>query len=342
MLRWMSSVIVLGLLALHITVQADSADSFGVASSQVTREDAPAGYRLPIQQNTDSSELLRWSPPELVNPQIVSLFAESPSLLRLDVNQDYIIQMPPQPFLRGLVIEGGHNVVLIGGEIYIPWQGDNPSISSRTALKIYGSTGTVHIEGLLLNGEDISEGIQIDAPAATIQLQNIGIFNMRARDQVNFSDNHPDLVQTYGNVAELRIDRFTGTSDYQGLFFKADYNGPHGAIHISRTNIIGEPTARQLIWFQQQEGAGPVTLEDVWVDVPDGKNFGHAVWPAANGGFPAQAQIVYNANTQTASWPPSMTPSIEGLVFEGVPPEGNFVNPEDVGINYVSPGYMGT
>jgi hypothetical protein len=320
MFRWISTAVVFGLLALHITVHADSFDQ--------------------LQQNSDASELLRWAPPELVNPQTVSLVAESYSLVRLDPNQDYIIQMPRQPFQRSLVIEGGHNIVLIGGEIYIPWQGDNPSISSRTALKIKHSTGIVHIEGLLLRGDDISEGIQIDAPQATIQLQNIGIFNVRARDQVNFSDNHPDLIQTYGNVADLRIDRFTGTSDYQGLFFKADYNGPHGAIHISRTNIIGEPTARQLIWFQQQEGAFPVTLENVWVDVPEGNSFGDAIWPNIYGGYPSQAQIGYTTSTQVASWPAEMTPSIVGQVFEGMPPEGNFVNPEDIGISYISPGYM--
>ena len=325
MLRRLFTVLAFGLLVLPVTAQIYRAEATESA-----------------QSNAVSAFPLRWLPPELVNPEIVYVSPDpSSGLIRLAPDRDYIIQMPNEPVLRNIVIEGGHNVVMIGGEIYIPWQGDNPSISSRTALKIYDATGIVHIEGVLLNGEDISEGIQIDAPQAIIQLQNIGIFNVRARDQVSFSDNHPDLIQTYGNVAELRIDRFTGSSDYQGLFFKADFNGPHGSIHISRTNIIGEPTARQLIWFQVQEGAAPVTLEDVWVDAPDGKPFGHAIWPASNGRYPTQAQISWNdRQLEVAQWPSEMTPSITGQVFEGIPPEGNFVNPEDIGIGYTPVGYI--
>lgn len=93
---------------------------------------------------------------------------------------------------------GGRNIVIIGGEIVIPWQGENPDIPSRTMLKLKASTGIVHIEGLLGRGDDISEGIQIAAPDAIVQIQNVRIEGIHARDQVEFTDNHPDIIQTWG------------------------------------------------------------------------------------------------------------------------------------------------
>ena len=145
---------------------------------------------------TGGSSKLSWSPPRLSNPRVVEVAARSSrSIIELSSSRDYIIKMPGSPVTRGLIFVGGRNIVLIGGEIAIPWQGRSASIASRTGLKFKNTTGTVHVEGLLIRGDDLSEGIQINAPRATVQLQNIGIFGMHARDQRNFSDNHPDLIQ---------------------------------------------------------------------------------------------------------------------------------------------------
>ena len=284
---------------------------------------------------------LTWPPPDLAAPKTIRVERESSlSVLRLDLNTDYIIEMPDGPVNRGLTIVGGHNVVIMGGEINIPWQGENPTIPSRTALKIKDSTGTVHIEGILLHGDDISEGIQISAPDAIVQIQNVAIMNVHARDQIAFSDNHPDLIQSYGNAREIRIDRFTGETDYQGLFFKADHNGPHGPVHIKRANIIGGPTARYLTWFGS-EWSGRVTLEDVWLDVPEERSggLGRAVWPDSNGAYPRQAQLDLAGDPLTTAWPQAMLPLIEGMVFGGRPPQGNFVGLAEVGTAYVPQGY---
>lgn len=298
---------------------------------------------LPISTTHGQGNQLRWPPPSLSNPQTVNIPTSGDGIIQLETNRDYILRMPNQPVRHALIIVGGRNVVMIGGEIFIPWQGSNPSIASRTGLKIKDSTGTVHIEGLLLNGDDISEGIQINAPRAIVQLQNIGVYNLRARDQRNFSDNHPDIVQTYGNVRELRIDRMTGTTDYQGLFLKSDQNGPHGTVHISRTNIVGEATSRKLLWFQQQAGAGTVILQDVWIDIHPNSDdeLGDAVWPTRWGTYPSQAQTgTTDQSVPFAFWPEEMMPSVIGFVYEGVPPGGYFVPWQTVGTGYNSPGYV--
>jgi hypothetical protein len=301
---------------------------------------------LPCAGNSCASaheDQLRWPPPCLESPNVIQVEPDdSTTLLRLENEQDYIIEMPDVPITRGLAIRGGRNIVMIGGEIAIPWQGDYASIESRTGLQILQSTGTVHIEGLLLHGDDISEGIQIAAPSATVQLENVGIFGIHARDEVGFSDNHPDLIQTYGGVNELRVDKLTGSSDYQGLFFKAEGRAM-GSVYLSRVNVIGLPTARYLIWFEPYLGSGNVFLWGVWVNEPatSTEGFSHAVWPDPNGKYPTQARVSTTfSGKQIASWPSAMKPQVNGLVMEGSPPDGNFVNPNDVGVGYRSPGYQ--
>ena len=256
--------------------------------------------------------------------------------MQMDTTKDYIIRMPATPLRAGLALVGGRNVVMIGGEINIPWQSSG-TIASRTMLLIRGATGIVHIEGLKGGGADISEGIQIDAENAIVQLQNIRIDNIHARDQVGFTDNHPDLIQTYGNVRELRVDRFTGSSDYQGVLLKADYNGAHGTVTIRRMNIIGLPTARYLWWANTQSGAGRVTLDNVWVDVPTQRSggLGRSVWPDINGTSPNRATVQRDASgVEYATWPTAMVPQIVGQVNEGLPLGGDFVPANSVGIGY--------
>jgi hypothetical protein len=265
-----------------------------------------------------------------------------PDALELDPNTDYLIVLPEQPLTRGINFRGGRNVVIMGGEIAIPHQGPAPSIASRRALHATHVTGVLHIEGVLMHGDDISEGIQINAPRAIVQIQNVGIFGIRARDQVGFSDNHPDLVQSYGNAREIRIDRFTGSTDYQGLFFQADFHGPaHGPVQLRRVNIVGEPTARYLLWFAPRPGSGDVHLEDVWLDVPRERDggLGRAVWPDAGADGAQRARVEATAGAETAAWPGATTPRIVGTVRAGRPPGGDFVRAEAIGIGYLSPGY---
>ena len=289
-------------------------------------------------------DLLTWEPPLLERPSVVRVPAErSARVLELDRSKDYLVLLPKRAKDHGIVIQGGRNVVVFGGEIQIPWQGASPSIAARRGLYIVGSTGVVHVEGLLLHGEDISEGIQINAPDAVVQLQNVAVLGLRARDQVGFTDNHPDVVQTFGNVRHLRIDRLTGTTDYQGLFLSATYNGPaHGPVDLKRVNIVGGATARYLLWFRPNQQSGQVTLEDVWVSVPASRagGIGRAVWPDVNGRDPSRAIVSRESDgVRSVSWPSGMRPAVVGQVKEGVPPGGDFVPQGAVGVGYRSPGY---
>ncbi len=195
---------------------------------------------------------LSWTPPQLDHPITVDVSASN-HVLKLDPTRDYLVRMPSTKLsvLGGLVIVGGHDVVLIGGAI-------------------------------------------------TIQ----------ARDEVGFSDNHPDLVQSWAGPAELRVDRFSGTTDYQGIFLAPEAFGssPSRRFDLRRVNITTTATARYLLW---QEGNAPLRLDDVWIQPSPGRY--ELVWPSDR------------------RWDP---------VSQGSPPAGDFARADGVGLGYRSPGYV--
>jgi hypothetical protein len=300
----------------------------GAAPGDEAPTDAEAGSGAPMDQ-------LTWAPPSLVDPITITIVAgDGQSVYDLQSGRDYVIAMPDAPVERGLAFVGGRHVVMIGGEIAIGHQGANPTINARRALFFRDQTGTIHVEGVLMRGGDLSEGIQTSAPRAVLQVQNVGIFNVHARDQVRFSDNHPDIIQTWGNIDELRVDGLSGSTDYQGLFFKVDHNGPnHGPITLRRISLSALPTARFLLWFTPERQRGHVELHDVWVRPAPDRTLATTVWPDVD--RQGAHRLVVDAGV--ASWPRS--PTLRGEVREGTPPDGDFIRAEHIGVGYVSPGY---
>jgi hypothetical protein len=254
---------------------------------------------------------LRWPPPTLTNPITITVSSRG-GVLSLDARRDYVVKVGHVRHKGGLVISGGHNVVLIGGEITIPYVGKHvkKGAPDRRGLGIFGATGTVHVEGLLIDGPDVSEGIQIAAPKAIVQLENVRVVGIHARDEKTFRDNHPDVVQPYGGVRSLRIDRLTGSTDYQGLFLVSDL-GPVRYVSLRHVDITGTRTSRFLLWVD-----GPkVTYSDVWLRPALGRSLARTIWPV--GSRPLR------------------------IVHEGRPPAGPFVPAGAAGLGYVSPGYGG-
>jgi hypothetical protein len=263
----------------------------------------------PAYHHSDDPRLA-WAPPSLEEPVTVQV-TEADTELELDDSRDYVLRMPPEPLLSGLSVNGGHHVVLIGGEIWIPDQGPDASESSRRGLMLSGQTGVVHVEGLLVGGEDLSEGIDIDERlGGVVQLENVRVERLRARDEVDFSDGHPDLIQSWAGPAELRVDRFTGTTDYQGIFLSPQEFGsqdPPRAIDLRRVNISSTPSAHYLFW---QEGDSPLHLDDVWAR-PNPRR-GYMAWP------------------EDGRW---------SRVKPFPRPWGDFVPEGEAGLGYASPGY---
>ena len=312
---------------------------------------SPAPAPVPAPGPVLDAARLTWAPPALDQP--VALYIDS-SVIKargshkwtLDNSRDYLVTLGDvSSTLGGVVFSGGRNVVVMGGHITVPWAGPSASIESRRAVFFYRQVGTVHMEGTLIDnaGGDLSEGIQIDAPNAIVQIQNVRVTGIHARDQVNFSDNHPDLIQPFGGVRELRVDRFTGSTDSQGIFLRAAY-APIGKVDLRRVNMVGTHNNRTRILqhYAGETGTIPTSLSDVWITPQPGDNLYYSLLASTADGT-THTQTM-SADGLTASWPnykdAAGNPVISGAVRAGLPPGGEWVPASRVGLGYVSPGYL--
>jgi hypothetical protein len=224
----------------------------------------PAGAQL----GPDTGVQQTWGLPTLVRPITVAVSNVGSNWLHLIAGKDYIVRLPAVVALNapgGLVIEGGRNVVLVGGQINIPLGLRDQRWTQRRGLLLKNQTGTIHVEGVRLTG-DLVEGIDLEEMyGAVVQLRNINVGVLHARDEVNFTDNHPDILQTWAGPRILRVDGLTGISDYQGIFISPKDVGsqpPPKLISLNRINITGTHTARYLLW---ENGNTFLQISDVWV-----------------------------------------------------------------------------
>ena len=213
--------------------------------------DAPSSDR-PSASSSREDRLLRWPPPDGWEDYETASLPPEGGRVRLDPDTDY--RLAAEQAVSGpLELIGGRNIVWIAGEIVIPRSG--PADAPRRAIGLTVRDGTesdaddrvVHLEGLFIGGSGLSEGIDIDAPSAIVQIQNVHI------DDVTFAGaddrdgtgsyegegrNHPDVVQTYGGHRELRIDGLSAQSGYQGLFLKIDHpDGRRGTVRLRNVHV---------------------------------------------------------------------------------------------------------
>lgn len=287
------------------------------------------------------SNQLRWAPPHLVDPTTITL-GNGYTDTYLEPSRDYIVKLPKNDKLGGVTLEGGHNIVIIGGQITVP---ANPAPAGhfydryRTGLYIKGATGTVHVEGVLFRGtrHAVWDAIDINAPKAAVQLENIRAEGVHG----GFWTFHADVVQPWGGVRALRIDYLTGTSNYQGLTLPID-EGPIGSAQVSHVNLRGLDSEIELgghlIWLTTRSTSCrsyPVELTDVYVQPRPGLTLAESVWPQR--GRPRRC-AVKAVHGRYVFWP-SLS-DIRGRVLSGLPPGGSYVPSGVAGTNYVSPGYL--
>jgi hypothetical protein len=249
----------------------------------------------------------------------------------LDQARDYILKMPSTPVRPGsdggIWISGGHNIVLIGGELDFDGVVNTGSSEKEgRAVTILGTTGTVHIEGLWAHGDGLVEGVQGFAPQATLQLENCRFDHLHTTGAAL----HSDLVQ-WNDGGDLRINRFTGSSEYQGIF-RANHSG---MATISAANLVGLPGSAdpspRLLW---QGSALPMTLDNVWVSPRPGQSPGMAVWPDIY----ADASVAAMLGSGYLSW--GSASGVTGRLSVGAPSGGDFVPAGLAGTSYTSPGYQ--
>jgi hypothetical protein len=279
---------------------------------------------------------LTWAPPALTDPIAIDVTNANRRLF-LDDARDYELNVI-EPLKRELWIEGGRNVVVIGGHITIDEPGAESSYQDNVAIKVrFGNpSGTVHLEGLLVDGRYVADGIAIGT-ARNVQIENVRV--ERAYDDVK--DAHADCVQVQRGVGDLRLDRFTCSTGRQGIFL-GDHGGPIRSAALRRVDIYGAP-GKHLLW--QTTPSYPVVVSDVRLGIaPDFKAwapFGFWVYPQRDGRTYAgqidrQRHAVVSRDGKRLWFVGSR---ISGVIRKSAPTAGEFVPAGVAGTDYVSPGY---
>ena len=202
-------------------------------------------------------------------------------MLDLDNRRDYVLVFPNGLKRGATTIKGGRNVVVRGGWATVPPGGREDA--DRQAIYIKGSVGTVHLEGLLLQGTPgVSwDAIDINAPRARVQIENVRVEGVSG----SFEGWHADVVQPFGGVRDLRIDRLSATSNYQGLQIPADLRRV-GDVSIQNVDLsyfdTRPSTGGKLLWLTtgaESCRSPDVSLSEVYVQPKAGRSLAASVWP---------------------------------------------------------------
>jgi hypothetical protein len=273
---------------------------------------------------------LHWAPPALAAPETITVPATDGRVV-MDTSKDYVVQVGHLSACGGLALVGGRNVLVVGGEITIP--GACASAYDRTAVKVLGNAGTVHLEGVLIDGPYTHDGIVTASPRTTLQIEDVRIEGLRTMDE-----NHPDCVQTQAGLGRLRVDHFTCATELQG-FFLNEQPGPVGHVEIRNTDITGTPGK---LFFVQVSRRIPIALSNVWIhtDTPWAP-FGFLVYPPKNGRtfagtYNRRRRAVVSRDGKRLWFVGS---NIRGMIRKGLPAGGVLVPSGVAGATYVSPGY---
>jgi hypothetical protein len=172
-----------------------------------------------------------------------------------------------------------------------------------------------------------------------VQIQNVRVAELWGSDE----GIHADVLQPWGGVRELRVDRLTGTSHFQGLILPVEL-APIGSAFIRFTNLRAlTPSARALaerrtgghmLWLTKPGSCAgyPLALERVYIAPRSGRTLETSVWPQPGDGSPCTAVAAGGA----VRWPGL---PVRGEVRKGAARGGDYVPQWSVGERYRSPGY---
>jgi hypothetical protein len=206
---------------------------------------------------------LTWAPPAAWQQYAAATVPTQGGTITLRSDTDYRLSASGT-ITRPVVIRGGRDVVWIGGHIRIDEQASAAPGTARRGLVIADAPDgssvdgrVVHLEGLLIDGDDLSEGIDPACPSAIVQLANVhvGLVHIRGIDDRDGTgsyqhENHADVLQPFGGFRELRVDGLTGSSNYQGIYHSVDLGTAYGRSWFRRVDL----TAREVPGEEVIEG----------------------------------------------------------------------------------------
>lgn len=303
-----------------------------------------AAALVPLLGRHASAGTLTWSPPTLVNALDVDVGSDIglSDTIKLQANRDYIIHIGQDTggvvVRRALVLEGGRNIVLIGGLIRRTPGTPATDVSDGTrtgfaaeTFSISGHTGIAYVEGLVIdnNQQYGVDGIHTGTNGKYI-FQNVHVRGVTG----TLEGNHADGLQITGPTAQLYIDHMTVYSAYQGFNIQNQY--PIGMCWIRNANTrYPNPDYSSggangyALWLGDGSYKNPASykFENFYVQARTFETWADgSIWPArrlANGNRP------YDGSDDEAAFPYQ---SVTGYVTEGIPPTGDFV-PESLIVN---------
>ena len=313
---------------------------------------------------------LTWSPPKLTAPETI-VVADQPvsddHVVRivLDPARDYILKVGHMNKVGTLEVEGGNDVVIMGGRITCLEIVDSNTARGR-GIALWDNTGVFHVEGVLF--ENCGDGMVISSPASTVQLQNVRFQDIDAPYDLN----HPDVIQTWRGPKEIRIDRLTADSSSKGFIWMSVDGTQPRRVNQRRVNFRlwsqggSQPKGPEVFTWHTSAGTRSTCylcwsetawynsslrrrLQDSWgtFDLPDGT---HQFVPyrivGANGrAVEIKTRAAHDAlhgdlGRRPGDYIERLAPSLEGeRWYWGVPPGGDFVPANVPGVKYRSPGY---
>jgi hypothetical protein len=185
---------------------------------------------------------------------------------------------------------------------------------ARGGLSFRSQTGFVHVEGALIEGSSLLDGIRVrGSSATTVSIQNCRIGPLGPTDVPNMTDGHADGVQTWGSGVK--------------------------ALRMSHLTVLGGANGRGLINAANTSGGGEVetitVLDSEFVD-----ERGRRTTLVTNSDS-GTTWVVRNSWLRTFKSRLTAAPEVGdmfGLTFPG-DPGGDLVAASGLGVGYITPGY---
>jgi len=223
-----------------------------------------------------------------------------------------LLRMPVE--VRGRVtVRDWDEVVIIGGRMVAGSAG-------QQRVLVFENNGKVHVEGLWIDATG-GQNWQADAIIAnsrragsSITVQNVYVHDVNGQAGSQEGDpEHGDVLQTWAGPSILRVAYLSANTRYQGLYLQPSQSTepPYGTWELRHIDIR-RPTAAGWHLFHLDGSPSPaLQTEDLWAHAPLEPN---------------QSGDVVSDN-------------FDARVTIGQPPE-RMVDPDDVGLSYVTPGYL--
>ncbi len=313
----------------------------------------------PEPEPTPTSAKLRWKPPALTSPLV-----KVAGGIGTGAGQD--LRMTPASLSGSMgQIVGYNDVEMIGGAILGGTAGSNGHIVPRE------NTGTFHLEGWKIALTREGDALTVRWRQPILQIQNCWIEVTKATTSF-----HSDGFQTQeAEIDELRVDRCTIKTDYQGIFMSNEVSSRTGGRSKVTKTILsrllfmkgtqGSPASYFFKAFPPRAGTDPLgvtEMYDVWAPDPP-ICYPWTSFSAWSGGSMKHGSFLIDkkhANGSTYKFLKFSTTQDtvptgtykgqacedcgvrgDGGIWVGAPPASlNVGCDSNVGVGYASPGYL--